>query len=161
MFLRHTEIGMHFGDSEGSRIIEEALLHETGSASGVSEAMIGVVFDQAVVYFLLFQPDRSAVISGLTMRLGDMFLIQGRYKAANARIVAVEQRELLPVCAKEEQLRTSTCPIRDMLSFPCCSALSERQGLVVRRPHSYQCAVSSRPSAIGLSGCYATFRLLL
>lgn len=93
MILRRAEIGVDFGDGDGSRIVKEAFLHKAGSASSVAKAMVGIVFDQAIVYFLLFQPHNGAVVPALIKRPGSLLMIQGWYKAADAGVVAVEPVE--------------------------------------------------------------------
>ena len=80
--------------------------------------MVGVIFNQAIVYLLLFQ-QRGVAIFGRLMRLVCVRMVYDGYKAADAGIVAIEsggkmlaelrlrgglhmQRKLLPMCAKEE-----------------------------------------------------------
>ena len=63
MLLRHTNVRVHFRDSHGSCMVEKAFLHGVGSFASIPEPMIWVIFDQAIIYFLLFQPRRAALLS--------------------------------------------------------------------------------------------------
>jgi hypothetical protein len=49
-------------------MVEEAFLSGVGSSTSIPEPMIWIIFDQAIIYFLLFQPKRAAVL-GCVIRL--------------------------------------------------------------------------------------------
>jgi hypothetical protein len=49
-------------------MVKEAFLSAVGSSTSIPEPMIWVIFDQAIIYFLLFQPRRAAFL-GRVIRL--------------------------------------------------------------------------------------------
>lgn len=62
MLLRNTKVRVHSWDTYSPCIVEEAFLDITGFCASILWPAVGVVFDQAVVYFLLFQPRGAALL---------------------------------------------------------------------------------------------------
>jgi hypothetical protein len=49
-------------------MVEEAFLSATGSSASILKPAVGVVFHEAIFYFLLFQPRGAAFLGGRVIR---------------------------------------------------------------------------------------------